>query len=116
MKDLTDTLVNCRTKMGLTLRQVEAATGVSNAYVSQLENGKIKTPSPSTLHKLAVLYGASYEGFMDMAGYPVPKGRVPELPKTVSHLVSRIGDVSPSEADALVDYLKFLRQRRKETS
>lgn len=53
---------------------------------------------------------------MGLAGYPVPKGTGPELPQAASQLASRIGDVSPSEADALVDYLKFLRQRSAEGS
>ena len=116
MKNLAAALGTDRKCKGFTLRQVEAATGVSNAYVSQLETGKIKTPSPSTLHKLSVLYGASYESYMSLAGYPVPKGPGPELPKAASQLASRIGDVSQSEADALVDYLKFLRQRSAERS
>ena len=30
----------------LSLREVEEATGISNAYLSQLENDKIKKPSP----------------------------------------------------------------------
>ena len=37
---------------GLTLRSVEQKTGVSNAYLSQLENNKISNPSPSVLHNL----------------------------------------------------------------
>lgn len=116
MQELTEAMTTHRKAKGLTLRQVEAATGVSNAYVSQLENGKIKTPSPGTLYKLALLYGASYESYMSMAGYPVPKGPAPELPKTVSQLAARISDVNQSEADALVDYLKFLRQRGTEAT
>lgn len=42
-----------RVEKGLTLRQVEDATGISNGYLSQLENDKIKRPSQyiaSTLH------------------------------------------------------------------
>jgi len=116
MKDLAAALGTDRKSKGLTLRQVESATGVSNAYVSQLETGKIRTPSPSTLHKLSVLYEAPYERYMSLAGYPVPKGSRRELPNSASQLASRIGDVSPSEADALVDYLKFLRQRSAEQS
>lgn len=45
-----------RTKSKLTLREVETATGISNAYLSQLENGKIKRPSFEVVEKLHILY------------------------------------------------------------
>ena len=41
---------------GLTLRQVEKETGLSNAYMSQLENGKILSPSYKTVKLLYDLY------------------------------------------------------------
>jgi HTH-type transcriptional regulator, competence development regulator len=55
----------------LSLRQVEEATNkeVSNAYLSQLENDKIKQPSPHILHALAELYAADYTVLMQKAGY-----------------------------------------------
>ena len=37
----------------LALRSVEEMTGISNAYLSQIENDKIKKPSADILHKLA---------------------------------------------------------------
>lgn len=42
----------------LTLRQVEEATGISNAYLSQLENGKIANPSYNTVRTLLRLYNS----------------------------------------------------------
>lgn len=48
-----------RTKKGLTLRQVEEKTGISNSYLSQLENGKIIKPSFDTIEKLNKLYDQS---------------------------------------------------------
>lgn len=45
-----------RKNKGLTLRQVEESTGISNAYLSQLENGKIKSPSYNTIRKLVSFY------------------------------------------------------------
>lgn len=114
MQSLGVELTRLRKELGLTLRRVEAAVGISNAYLSQLENDKIKTPSPNTLYKLSQIYGGSYEGLMAKAGYPVPKELKEEVPETASRLAARVSDVSPSEADALVDYLKFLRQSRAE--
>lgn len=40
----------------LTLRQVETSTGISNAYLSQLENRKIENPSYEVVRKLFKLY------------------------------------------------------------
>ena len=47
--ELGSLLADLRQAKGLSLREVEEATGraVSNAYLSQLENGKIQKPSPS---------------------------------------------------------------------
>ncbi len=46
----------CRKAKGLTLRQVEEVTGLSNAYLSQLETRKIKSPSFDVVKKLYDLY------------------------------------------------------------
>lgn len=50
---LGETLKSARELIPLTLRQVEEAVGMSNAYLSQLENEKIKKPSANVLYKLS---------------------------------------------------------------
>ncbi len=45
-----------RHNANMTLRNVEEATGISNAYLSQLETGKIKKPSFEVVSKLYYLY------------------------------------------------------------
>lgn len=57
-------LSQARELCGLTLRQIEDATGISNAYLSQLENDKIKKPSANVLYKLAQIYGVKLEYFL----------------------------------------------------
>ncbi len=42
-----------------TLREVETLTGISNAYLSQLENNLIKNPSYKIIQKLHAIYGDS---------------------------------------------------------
>jgi HTH-type transcriptional regulator, competence development regulator len=54
-----------------TLREVEAITGISNGYLSQLESGSIGQPSPNHLHKLADVYSIPYVQLMEAAGYAV---------------------------------------------
>jgi transcriptional regulator with XRE-family HTH domain len=41
---------------GYSLRQLENETNISNAYLSQLENGKIKEPGFFIMAKLLTLY------------------------------------------------------------
>jgi transcriptional regulator with XRE-family HTH domain len=54
-----DFLRNLRKKKGLTLRQVEKKTKISNSYLSQIEQGKRGLPSIDTLEKLADAYDQS---------------------------------------------------------
>lgn len=102
-------LASTRTNRGLTLRDVERASGVSNAYLSQLERGRIKQPSPNVLHALAACYGVSYGLLMERAGYPVPESG--EAAEGLEGLAARLGTVTPAEEDALADYLSFIRRR-----
>lgn len=45
-----------RQASGLKLREVEEKTGISNAYLSQLETGKIENPSYKVVYALWKLY------------------------------------------------------------
>ncbi|GAA0033994.1 MULTISPECIES: helix-turn-helix domain-containing protein [Bradyrhizobium] len=101
-------LARLRDIAGLTLRQVEEATGkdVSNAYLSQLENDKIAKPSPNVLHVLAGLYKTSYEDLMDRAGYLSAEN----ARKAATFAV---GDLTPDEEKALMEYLAFIRKQTR---
>jgi HTH-type transcriptional regulator, competence development regulator len=56
---LGDQLRFAREKAGLTLREVESRTGLSNPVISQYENGKVKQPSFQAVMKLCEVYGIS---------------------------------------------------------
>ena len=45
MANYGEFLKSARKAKRLTLREVEQKTGISNAYLSQLESGKVKQPS-----------------------------------------------------------------------
>jgi transcriptional regulator with XRE-family HTH domain len=100
-----------RTAKGLSLREVEEATGeaVSNAYLSQLENGKIKKPSPNVLHSLAEVYVVPYQALMEKAGYLVPsKGGDGRRTKLAAFAID---DLTAEEEEELLKYVAFLRTR-----
>jgi HTH-type transcriptional regulator, competence development regulator len=104
-------LAKARSATGKSLRTVERETGISNAYLSQLETGKIKTPAPQNLHRLAEVYRVPYELLMELAGFPVPGASA-----TSSILASanaRIGPVTADEEEALIEYLQFIRSRKR---
>lgn len=108
-------LQSIREDRHMTLRQVEKATDreISNAYLSQIEQDKIKKPSPNILHALAEIYGIEYENLMEMAGYITPaKGRS----ANVRH--GRVAtfaehNLTSEEETELLDYLKYIRGRRR---
>ena len=101
-----------REAKGLSLRQVEGKSGISNAFISQMESGKVKQPSPIMLYKLAELYGVSYESLMELAGYPSPSAFTTE-PRSASAVFRRFGEITPTEETELLDYLAFLRSRAR---
>lgn len=96
----------------LSLRDVQEKSGVSNAFLSQLESGKVKQPSPVVLYKLAQLYGVPYQALMERAGYPVPESSMPAA-RSASAVFRRLGQITGEEEQALLDYLSFLRSRAR---
>lgn len=98
----------------LTLRTVEEQTGISNAYLSQLENDKIANPSASILYKLANLYGVDLETLL-AAGGIIQKS---ETKKSQSRILQPVAAsagtaLTDEEEEKLLDYLKFLRWKEK---
>ena len=109
--ELGTLLADLRKAKGLSLREVEEATGnaVSNAYLSQLENGKIQKPSPHVLHSLAGVYVVPYEALMEKAGYLMPSENGSGRRKRLA--VFAIDDLTAEEEEELLKYLAFLRSR-----
>ena len=112
-------LWDLRQASGMSLREVEESADVSNAYLSQLETGKIAKPSPDVLHRLAETYASrlprnahvssSFERMMELAGHILPekkvarKGRLPTFVKE---------ELTAEEEEELLKYLAFLRMRK----
>jgi transcriptional regulator with XRE-family HTH domain len=105
-------LSDLRAAKAFSLREVEDATGhaVSNAYLSQLEKGKIRKPSPNVLHQLAAVYGVPYEALMEKAGYLLPAND-PRGPRRRLAAFA-IDDLTAEEEEELLKYLAFLRSRK----
>lgn len=111
---LASFLADLRVAKGLTLRDVEEATNkdVSNAYLSQLEHGRITKPSPNILHSLAGVYGVAYETLMEKAGYIVAGGQGKPGQKHGRAATFAIDNLTPEEEAELLRYLAFMRSRK----
>ncbi|RLI97253.1 MAG: XRE family transcriptional regulator [Candidatus Aenigmatarchaeota archaeon] len=103
-------LKRTREEKDMKLRVVEELVGISNAYLSQLENNKIANPSPKVLHKLAGCYGVSYVQLMQLAGYPAPGHDETAKKFRNSHL----NNLTKDEEDKLSEYLLFLRTKKQQ--
>jgi transcriptional regulator with XRE-family HTH domain len=108
-------LADLRAAKGFSLRQVEQATDreVSNAYLSQLEQGKIQQPSPSILHRLAAVYAVPYEALMEKAGYLLPSADGASAGRRKRLAAFAIDDLTAEEEEELLKYLAFIRSRRR---
>jgi HTH-type transcriptional regulator, competence development regulator len=105
------------TRLGLrmTLRDVEGATNkeISNAYLSQLETGKVENPSPHVLYSLAQVYGVSYESLMERAGYIMPSNAKRTSATKHGHVATHaIENLDADEERELLKYLAFFRSTR----
>jgi len=103
----------------LSLRQVEEVTGISNAYLSQLETGKVAQPSPNYLYKLAEVYRIPYDLLMEKAGY-IARSTPDDQPERKKSLAGTalafLDNVTEDEAAELAAYLAYLRWKSGKTS
>lgn len=101
-----------RQAKGLSLRDVEeksieAGYPISNPYLSQLENDRIKSPSPRVLRTLAIIYDISYSELMNQFGYLALDQNVRTL---------HVGDFSECEFSLLKDFVNMIRLRREQNN
>jgi len=100
------------------LREVEKATKISNAYISQIENGKIDEPSPHILHKLAEYYAVPYAFLMEAAGYLQPihhsqNGNSQEAGVGGLEAALMSEELTEDEAKEVKNFIHFLRLKRR---
>ena len=112
-KSLSLYLKELRITKDLSLRDVEKKTksGVSNAYLSQLESGKIAKPSPHILEYLASAYKVSYNSLMVAAGYMKTSKK-----KKSGVAFFNESDITADEKEQLLDYLQLIRKHRNRST
>jgi HTH-type transcriptional regulator, competence development regulator len=108
-------LRKARQDVSMSLRDVEEATDkqVSNGYLSQLESGKITQPSPRVLHALSQALSVDYEALMQRAGYLLPTAKGAAGLKHGRVTTFSIDNLTADEESQLLEYLTFLRTKKK---
>jgi transcriptional regulator with XRE-family HTH domain len=111
METLGQVLRKVREAKSKTLREVEESTGISNAYLSQLENDKIKRPSASVLYKLSDLYQVELEILLRAAGIIEKKDKPNEsaLQKRLAFMADKLTEEEKKE---ILTFMEFLSHRR----
>jgi len=90
---------------GMSLRDVERATGIDNAHLSQLETGKIRKPDLSLLWQLAGVYELKFDELIRLAGHGVGDASM-----TVA--MRALGDLTEDERRDVIAYMTRLKRRR----
>lgn len=119
--DLASSLRTTRELIGISLRKAAEGAGLSAAYLSQLESGAARDPSPRILFALAELYGqkrsstqAIYADFMRQAGYLMPRAENGAVATpTALDIALNSAPLDEEERRDLAEYLAFLRSRRR---
>lgn len=114
MNKLGEELKRLRTVKRVSLRNVEGAVKISNAYLSQLERGEVKQPSPHWLFKLAGYYNVPYESLMAAAGYIDEKKLAAGTKRPLSTLERLLmsANLNPNEESEVSKYVEFVTSRR----
>jgi len=130
-KKFGEFLRNIRKDRKMSLRAVQGLTGISNAYLSQIETGKRNIPSFSLLVKLEKVYGIEAKTLLEMAMTLGAYDKAAEVYAKRSAFIHDLEKVSSPDADfikrhyeelskegkkQLKDYLLFLVEKEKTTS
>ncbi len=102
-----------RTGKGLTLRELEALVGVSNAHLSQLETGAISQPSMALLYAVAEALELDYAMLLSLAGHTTKVG--PGSAAVVGAAFQGASDLTADEVEEVQRFIDIVR-RRKERS
>ncbi len=96
-----------RHALGLTVRQIEAATGIPNTTVSRIETGSFKAPRPDKLAKIAQALDLSAGELFAQAGYLEPG----DLPDFATYLATKHPELPDDERRRLDDHFTNLLER-----
>jgi len=109
---LADQLIRLRQEAGLSLRQLEATSGVSRSIISRLESGERQQPTPSTLIRLAKALDAEAADLLTTAGYAASAAEA--LPALGPYLRTKYGYLSAADRQSLANSVEEVLEHLEE--
>lgn len=108
--ELGKTLARDRQAAGLSLEQLAQASGIDRSTIHRMEQGKVQSPTPKYLQRLAAALGTDVEDYFAMAGYFTPQG----LPEFVPYMRAKYG-TSPEVARQVEQFFRFSQDADDQT-
>ena len=97
-----------RNVLDMSLRELEAATGIERGALSRIENGS-RQPSPELMQRIAEALRVDYEDLYAVSGISLPE----KLPELDAYLRTRYGDeLTATDRRSLERYFEELRSKR----
>jgi transcriptional regulator with XRE-family HTH domain len=111
-KTLGQELRAARESRGLTLREVERATGIHNAHLSQIETDSIGRPDLAILWELSAFYDIEYAKLMRLANYTAHRAANGNEKKQLSAAFRTMGELTPQERKRTLAFMADLKRSR----
>lgn len=92
-----------REKRDISARRLSEELHMHHSYISRVEAGKFKQPSPEKLQRIAEHLELDYDGLCALAGY-----QAPGLPDFLPYLRAKY-DMNDEDARRLSEYFELLR-------
>jgi transcriptional regulator with XRE-family HTH domain len=92
-----------REKRNMSARRLSQALGMHESYISRVEDGRFKKPSPEKLSRIAKFFNLNYSTLCALAGY-----RIPGLPGFPGYLRLKY-DMSDEDVGRLTKYFELLK-------
>lgn len=95
----------------LSVRQLEAATGIHNSLLVRMEQGAIANPTPEKLQRISAALNLSLADLYARADYLIPE----DLPSLSAYLRLKYREVSADTLDALESEIQATLTRHELT-
>ena len=113
--NLASTLKRLRQRAGLSVRDLEADSGVARSIISRIESGEYQNTRPATIGRLSAALKVDASELMTAAGYTATQAEA--LPPIRAYLRSKYAHLPATSRQELADFLERLEadQGPKET-